>query len=305
MSFFKSFPIIEYDGVYAKNILTKTRFTKELLNNRDLYYPFVLEEASPGGVNLENLAYDYYGNPNDVWLIRLANGVIDPYYDVFLDTQNFENYIIKKYGSLSNSLKKIAFYKNNWYTDDTILSFAGYEALGGNTKKFWRPAVNDNKQIIGYERQPSDLTVSTNKIVSFNISSSISGTFILDEIIKQKDPNGDVIAQGQISYLSDTYLSVKHVSGEFVCVLENNAYENYILEGEESEFTSTIIPKTGTIAADIETTLSIPVIEESYFSPVTYFDAEEFYNESKKKIKLIDSAYKSQIQDAYTRATRR
>ena len=93
--YFKNFPIVQYGETKVRNIILKARFAKNLLDLSDSYYPFTVRE----GQSITEVAFDYYGSIDYVWLIIAANDIVDPYYDWPLDQVQFDNYIIKKYGS--------------------------------------------------------------------------------------------------------------------------------------------------------------------------------------------------------------
>ena len=105
MKYFSNFGTILYtlsnnktDFKNVTNVFTKIKFVKEILDNSDLFYKYDMNE----GDTPEIIAHKLYGDANRYWIVLLANQIIDPYYDVPLKYQSFDNYIVDKYGSIAN-----------------------------------------------------------------------------------------------------------------------------------------------------------------------------------------------------------
>lgn len=305
MKYFKNFPIIEFKGSYVRNILSHVRFNDEYLKTADAYYPYILRESSAAGVSLENLAYDYYDDPNDVWMIRLFNEMIDPYYDTYLPDEQMRDFILNKYGSLATAQQKIKYYKSNWESDDTILSPSGYQSLSTNAKKYFKPIVNQSDIVVGYDRSATDIILNTIKTASFKIQNiNDKGGFIENEIVTQKsftqsDPeDGTLRARAQVAFSDETSMTTKHITTGAFVFSENN-FTKYVIEGEESGQTAVIIKSTELLVNDIVITESISDEEVIYFSPVTEYDFEIQRNEFNKNIKLMDKAYASTVHSRF------
>ena len=110
MKYFTNIPAISYGNNFVRNILTRAKILNDFKNNASVYYPYVMQEGSASGLRMENIAYDYYDEADRVWILHLTNEIVDPYYDIALTEENLEAHIIKKYGSLSKAIEKIAFY---------------------------------------------------------------------------------------------------------------------------------------------------------------------------------------------------
>ena len=83
----------------AANIFKRVQTTLEAKFNRTLYYPYdILEHDTP-----ESIAYNYYGSANYHWVILLVNEMTDPFWDWPMGTNQFEQYIINKYGSIDSA----------------------------------------------------------------------------------------------------------------------------------------------------------------------------------------------------------
>ena len=110
MNYFSNFGQILYtldsnlvDFKSVTNIFTKVKFVKEVLNNSQLFYTYDMNE----GDTPEIIAHKLYGDPNRYWMVMFANEYIDPYYDVPLKYQAFDNYLTDKYGSIANAQSQI------------------------------------------------------------------------------------------------------------------------------------------------------------------------------------------------------
>ena len=103
--FFTKFPIVSYDIAGKRfttyqsvtNIFFRLRIIREVLGNIAAYYEYLVKDDDTP----EILADKVYGNPEAHWIILLANNIVDPQYDWPLKYNDFNNYITKKYGSIS------------------------------------------------------------------------------------------------------------------------------------------------------------------------------------------------------------
>jgi len=256
--------------------------TDEFLNNSLVFYPYVQEEASASGLRYENLAFDYYDDTDDGWVIWMTNSVVDPYYDVCLSQDDFDRFIEKKYGSVRTAQETIKFYRNNYYQDDSIIAQSAYNALTAKARKFWSPSIGYDNYIVGYERAKDDTVLSTNKILTIEITlQDETKPFIINEKVIQNS------AIGYVSFSNTTFISIQHIEGQFVANSATSPYAPIPIIGEKSGAngspSSTLSVKTIVENAD--------EVEQVYYSPVTIYDYEQELNEMKKTIKLLDRRY--------------
>lgn len=97
MKYFENFPEVIYDGKRVKDITRRNRFVRGLQNNPLLYMPYTVED----GERAEDIANFYYGSVDYVWLVYMANNIIDPYHEWPLNTQEFNDMLIEKYAEAS------------------------------------------------------------------------------------------------------------------------------------------------------------------------------------------------------------
>jgi hypothetical protein len=266
--YFTRFPLVDYNGVPAKNILARVDFTDQ--TKKDIYanFDYVLQE---GTSRQDILSFNYYNSAQYDWLINLTNNVVDPYHDYYMSASDFKNFINGKYDSISSARTKILFYRNDWAPDESLISETVYENLQPNIKKYWKPKLNNTNQIIGYERVKEDWTVSTNRIVQLTVNVDIS-EFQIGDIIRQEDTD----AEGTLvtKDVDANILIVQHISGAFV---------------EET---------TGIIGVTILKE-NIPVTEELFWSAVDAYEYEEEQNELKRYISLIKAGYLPDIEKLF------
>ena len=201
----------------------------------------------------------------------MSNNIIDPYYDWPLSQEQFNKYIISKYGSVIKA-QEIAFYRNNYNQDDTLLSPSSYNSLIKSSKKYYSPVIGYNNSVISYQRKQSDVVLETNKIISLTVTSNTG--FLVGEKITQNSNSG------YITHIGNTHITISKITGS----ITNNQ-----ITGSSS----------GSTANVTNTTLlnqPIPDAEGVFYSPVTFIEYEEELNESKFNIRILDRSYIGKIQ---------
>ena len=279
MKYFTNLPTISYSNNFVRNILTRAKIINDFKKNSSAYYPYVIQEGSAGGLRFENLAFDYYDEADRVWILHLTNEIIDPYYDVPLTEENFNNFIKKKYGSIQKANQRIAFYRNNYYQDESILSISGYESLIPERKRYWTPTINYNNNIIGYERIADDTVITTNKIITIEVVAN--SALITGEKVVQSTTG----ASGFVTFSNTNHLTLQHIEGSFS--------NSYIIIGQDSSVSATPIAGVITLVETISDNVA------AYFSPISYYEHERELNEQKKNINIIDNRYASMIESSF------
>ena len=274
--YFEKFPLTEYDGKPALNILKRVAFNENVRNFITAFYTHTI----PANEKIENIAYNYYDDVDFDWLIYHANDIVDPYFQTALTYDDFDNFIISKYGSLRNSKRKTIHYKNNYENDQQILSSSAYDSLQSGQKKYYQPVLSQTG-IAGYERAEVDFIASTNKIESFDLVTE--GEFIDNEVIVRDDDDSSF---AEISWSNTSSLVIRHVRGDF------SGNTNYTITGEESGVTATVNAESYTLLNEV-----IPTAEQSFYSPVSFYEYEEEENEERREIYLVQSDYKEKLND--------
>lgn len=271
--YFDRFPVVDYDGVVAKNILARVDFTDQ--TKKEIYstFQFTLEE---GFERPDLLSYNYYGSSQFDWMIYLTNNIVDPYYDYYRPTEDFKKYIEGKYGSASNARTIVKFYRNNWHDDDRLITPTQYEALQAdetlNLRKYWKPKLANTGAILGYERIKEDWTVSTNKIVLLTLTAS-PASFVVGDRVSQTSTG----AYATVDFVDteNNTLTVKHVVGTFAV--------------NTSEGISAVTLIKQNISDD----------EASYWYAVNAYDEEQETNEMKRNVVVLKSSYLAEVEKQF------
>ena len=107
-NYFRSIPSISYDiwGTEPRNyqsvtnIMKRVKFKPEVLEDISEYYPYFVRD----GERPDIISYNQYDTVAFAYLIILINDVQDPIFDWPLSTQQFEQFIANKYGSLDSAM---------------------------------------------------------------------------------------------------------------------------------------------------------------------------------------------------------
>lgn len=285
MKYFSKLPTITYNGKAARNILSRARLSDETKNSSYVFYPYTVQDED----RVDVLSHMYYDNSDYMWMIWMANDVIDPYYDMAMSTNDFDSYIIKKYGSVLEAQQQIMYWRNDWAFDETILTPAQFEALyvGDNPdgqyvnlKKYYDPQLDIFFKVSGYVRKQVDWTATTNRVSTFDITLT-SGEFTIGERV-QRDSNN----YGFIANVTPTTMTIQHIEGSF-------ANGNTLTGGKSGA--------VATISSDPYTVVTIPPEEQGFWTPISAYVWEEETNNYKKEIRLVNNIYKQGIEEELKR----
>lgn len=143
--YFQNFPRIKYDSKFSRNILLRAKFFKDAIANKSVFYPYTIKEGERSDI----IANNYYGDSNYYWLVLLSNDLIDPYFDWPMTQEQFNSYIVKKYGSIPTASQTILHYKYNefdkendiesMYKENYKVSIETYQAMNTLDKSYWSP----------------------------------------------------------------------------------------------------------------------------------------------------------------------
>lgn len=280
--YFEKFQTINYANTVARNITQRAVVLSSVYTSPFIYYQYDIQQ----GERPDNIADRYYKDQYKGWILNLTNKVVDPYYDWYLDETTFNDFIVKKYGSLVNATTKVKYFRNNWYTDRNRISIDVYEALDGSLKKFYEPVYADPElsvRLIGYIRRAEDWKKTTNRIVQFNADGR---QFISDEIVDVYNGTTSAAARlgsGQVCARTSTTTSIQHTFGNVT-----SAPTTFRLVGRESRVSKNYT--TVRLVVD-----NIPAGEVGFWEPVYYFDYENEINERNKSIQVLNAEYSGQI----------
>lgn len=263
--YFKKLPTVYYDKVPAKNIMARADLTKLTRNNGFIFYPYTMEE----GDRADMIAYNYYEDSDYTWLIHFSNDVVDPYYDLYISDENFQEFIRKKYGSLADANVNTKHYKNNWAQNiDQVINVSGYTALPSNLKKYWNPLIDESYRIISYKRKAVDWIVNTNRIIRLT-TDPVETAFKFADLVSSGSATGTCV------HANTTSITLQNITGAFTDA-------SYQVNSRYSSVTANVTSMS-------ILTQNLDAAEEVYYSPVSFLDFEEEQNQSRKEISLLDN----------------
>lgn len=298
--YFEKFPIITYNGSPVVNITERVIINNFPAKNAYLYYAYDIDNYE----RPDQLADKSFNDEYMDWIIYLSNGVTDPYYDWYVPDDVFSDYLYKKYGDLDLITRKILYYRNNWYTDQNVISVTAYNSLPdiskydklGNlyldTAKRYYEVVLTGANITGYRRKRVDDTLKTNKIVRYAISgtSSFSQDEIVDVVFGYQSNTYSTTGVGQVVTSNSSSVTIQHTSG-FVDV----APTGYTISFSNSYVYGTHSKSNCAISSISSLANNIVEAENVYWSPVTIYESEVEKNAKNKSIRMINSAYAQNI----------
>jgi hypothetical protein len=263
--YFEKFPTVDYNGYTAKNIMLRTKILDKVYNNPKNFNFYELQGSS----RPDNVAYNVYDDQYFSWLVYLSNNIVDPYYDWFFGEYEFDQYILKKYGSYDNAQGKVAYWSNNWYDDQNTLSVFYYNnTLADYAKKYYEPVFGGNT-ILEYRRKEDDWIVNTNQIWELTVTADIS--LALDDKVTIANSSSFNVANGQVLFANSSLIRIHQVFGS------PNVNTGTVTYGSN----------TANVTATTLLARNIPLEEQSFWSPVTYYDVEDIKNAGKKLIKVV------------------
>lgn len=279
--YFIKFPQMYYSNTVCKDITRRVTLPDNVSLNSSLFYRYEVKFSTRPDVISEN----YYEDSTLDWLIFLNNGIIDPYYGWTMNDDEFDSFIEKKYGSIEIAKKKIKFYQLNWPTDETEISVSYFNNnLPGQLKKYYSPIFSNFDTIMSYKRKKEDLTINTNRIIEFSLSSISGNGFSVGEIVDIYNPSqSQVIGGAEVIFSNNSVIKVHNISG-------NTSATNKV-KGETSN-------TLATISSTLLLNKNIPDDEIVFWSPIYFYEYEMQINEKNKNIYLLKKEYSSEISEA-------
>lgn len=282
--YFDKFPTINYNNNNVVDITKRVALLERVSSNPFAFYPYEISSNE----RADQLSYRYYEDPFKSWILYLGNKIVDPYYEWYLHTEEFEEYIVNKYGSYENAVEKIKFYRNNWAgVEDINVNY--WNSLPKTLQNYWEPKFGFNNKIIAYKRKQVDWKINTNKIVQYSLPTVSPVTapgksYVIDEVVNIVFDNYNS-GRGQVLSASNSEVFIQHLSGTYVNSANVGITTNSYIYGTES------LANNKFYALSV---LSSNLSEEefSYWTPVTCLDYENEKNEFNKSVRVIDSNLK-------------
>ena len=113
-NYFRNIPKVKYDINGAEpnkylnvtNIMKRISFKPSVIEDITDYYPYRVKD----GERPDIISHQKYGSVAYAYLIMLINDIYDPLFDWPLTSQQFEKYLISKYGSVSSAMGTTKYY---------------------------------------------------------------------------------------------------------------------------------------------------------------------------------------------------
>jgi len=279
--YFEKFPTITYNGHQVVDITKRVGILNTIYQNPYLYYQYDVNS----GERADTISNRYYNDQFMSWILYMSNKIVDPYYDWYIDTDTFNNFLAMKYGSLANAYNKVKYYRNNWYSASGPISVSSYNNLVASLRDYYQPNYGDvinSSTPLNYDRKQVDWIIATNGIAGYNVT---NGTNFIDNEIVKVVFDATHTGNGQVTFANSSYVSIQHLSG--ITTTGTIVSASY-LYGNESGVNTHFTTATS-IANNIST------VESSYWSPVYYYDYENEINQKNKSIRALNSQYSKQI----------
>ena len=156
-TFFKNYPRINLnqDGV-IKTVTDLSRYVRssnDLLIEKYEYFDYNIT----GAERPDQVSYNVYGNTKFYWVILVTNNIRNVWTDWPLGQNEFERYVIEKYGSIATAQSQT--YRNI--------------AL----KDIYKPSVGSLSELIIADEQPIDSTTITNYILTVDVDYEIKTNY--------------------------------------------------------------------------------------------------------------------------------
>lgn len=266
--FFANFDQIAYNGQKCVNLLARPKVLKRVESNPYAYRPYTYKDND----RPDTIARGYYKDPFYAWLVYLSNNTIDPYYDVAMSQDKFQEFIQNKYGSFAAANRKVIAYRVNWDEDPSVIPVNTFDAFPDNIKKYWSPMFDNALHIISYQRANVEWISTTNYYQNVTLSSN------------------SVFAVGDVVSL---YQGVNETGSAEVYSVDTGSLILQHVQGNAANLTSIVADSGNSSSVLNSVTLgySIPLSELAYWSPWTAYEFESEKDAKNKHVKLLDSAY--------------
>ena len=169
-NYFKNLPRVNYDIFGTEpnnyrsvtNIMKRIKFKPKVLEDISDYYPYYVQE----GERPDIISFQKYGSVAYAYLIMLINDIYDPNFDWPLSSQQFEQYITSKYGTVESAMGTTKYYYQiiraevprtgiaeripevKFIVDETTYNALDQTLRTTQTVYEWEDELNDNKRNI-------------------------------------------------------------------------------------------------------------------------------------------------------------
>lgn len=255
VNYFKNFPTTTYNDYTVTDITRRVKIIETLRQDPYAFLPYTVKD----GDRPEDIAYYYYGDMGKVWMVYLANNIIDPYTQWPMSNDNLAKTLTAKYSRVDVTFSK---------SDVTI----------GSNKIY----------IVNHGFKTTDpLFYSGTTVTGLTNGSSYYVIFVDADHIK--------LASSATNAINGNSVNITSVSTG-TCTLSFNV-EKYIYDTQITSnivYYRNVNDSSLMITAD--TYRLDNTIIGSEWTAIRVFDYEHELNESKRSIWLINTQYANRLQ---------
>lgn len=286
MSYFSNFPKFLYSTslgvknfVLATNIIAKVNFLAETSNNTSIYYRYSVKD----GERAEDIANKMYGSPYKHWIILLSNNIVDPQYDWVMSMNSFEEYVNKKYSSITFNLNPSESYASSYTNGEQVYqgsSYADADCIGtvvssNNTNKTL--TINFANEVFA---NAANVTGATS-----NVTHQVVGITYNNDGFQWASNTTSHYQVTEVSY--NSFDKIKKVNKYQISEKDYNFSTNTVFSRSTNTSYSNNYSLVDGTTYTVETTIA----------PVTYYDYELDLNEQKRNIIIIKPEFVSTIEN--------
>ena len=296
--YFEKFPKITYNNSSCVNITERVSLLRSLANNALVFYPYDLSS----GERADTFANRYYSNSYYSWILYLGNNIVDPYYQYYLDQEDFNRFLMKKYGSLAIAQTKVKYWENNWRYDSDAISISSYDDFPGIVQNYYEANYDNYGNISSYSRKQANTILNTNFVYNFTILNvENSNQFIEDEICYIYY-NGEYSGNGQFLAISNTQVVLQHMQGNYNAAIKGIVADSVVFTADDGNITADVLSSDCFIVgSESEANVKFSAVAQSannfhpfeqvFYSPVTIYQYEFDRNDSNKTINVLNNNY--------------
>jgi hypothetical protein len=292
MAYFSKFPVLQYPVgtdlqnfrlVWVRNLLRRIALSDEIKSGVGAFYTYDVKD----GERPEHIAERLYGSPDYHWLVLLCNNIINPYHDWCKSESALQEYISKKYSGYAVFITKPddTFFFDPAVVSGCTLSQGKFTASITNFEPtLCRVVVADPSFAAG----SATIDTGTGTLTPVEIHRVLDYQYSVHHFEVQKGTSdigaADKFIADPLSYQSSTYGSI---SGSIGVTLdeypESTEGLNYAPNGATYGMWQTFIGGYMGISGSAYNSYAV--------SNIIY---EMGVNDDKRKIRVLDPAYKKQ-----------
>ncbi len=286
MSYFSNFPKFLYSTslgvknfVLATNIIAKVNFLSETINNTSVYYTYSVKD----GERPEDIANKMYGSPLKHWIVLMSNNIVDPQYDWVMSMSAFEEFVNKKYSSITFNLDPAGSFASSYVNGEKIYQGQNYSdascigtvVSSNNTAK--TVTINFADQVFA---NSANVTGATS-----NVSHKVVGVTYNNDGFQWASNTTNYYQVTEVSY--NSFDKIKKTNKYKVSTQDFNFSSNTVISR------NTNISYTNNYSLVDGTTLTV----ETTIAPVSYYDYELNLNEEKRNVIIIKPEFVPTIEN--------